>query len=511
MALRTSEEYVASIKNRNPVPIWFNGVKIEDPTEEPLLAPSLATIKKVYDLALHPEMGKLFSTDSKLTNDKINFYVAPLMSREDAVQKSRMARASCEIFGGCTFRCTGSEAICGLYPFTWELEQDTGADYHQRFLKWLTHVHTHDLAVTAALTDPKGNRRVRPHEQAVDDAYLRIVKEDEEGIVIRGAKINQTGIVFANEVVILPTSAFTAEGEEYVVACAIPADAPGVTYVIGRTPNDLRIIEGKGDMSDVGKKYSDHQAMIILEDVAVPRDRVFICRNWEKSGQFLEFFTAVHRLTAGSCKAGGLSLLLGAATVAADHLGAAKISHIKGKLSEMAINAETLYALSLAAGYEGFEHPSGAWIPNSLLAHSAKFQATKLPFEQMRIAREIMSGWGETAPSLKDLSHPEIGPKIDRFFKPDKEDVSSEDRLKILRLIEALARGSNFSAMALHGGGNTEACRLMALRHIDFQKVMEMAETISGVKDDDEPLLKKIADRDGKIDQGPLGLGLKKS
>ena len=507
MALKTSDEYVESIKKREPVPIWFNGKQIKDPTEEPLLKPSLATIKKVYDLALHPELGKLFSTDSQLTNDRINFYVSPLLSREDAVQKTKMARASCEILGGCTFRCTGSEAICGLYPFTWELEQDTGVEYHQRFKDWLTHVHKNDLAVTAALTDPKGNRKLKPQDQKVDDAYLRIVKQDEQGIVIRGAKINQTGVVFANEVIILPTSAFTAEGEEYVVACAVPADSRGLTYVIGRTPNDLRIIEGKDDLSDVGKKYADHQAMVILEDVFVPHERVFICRNWEKSGQFLEFFTAVHRLTAGSCKSGGLSLLLGATTVAADHLGVAKISHVKGKLSEMAINAETLYALSLASGFEGFQHPSGAWIPNSLLAHSSKFQTTKLPFEQMRLAREIMSGWGETAPSLKDLTHPEIGPKIDRYFKPDKEDVSSIDRLKIIRLIEALSRGSNFSAMALHGGGNTEACRLMALRHIDFSKVMQMAETISGIRDDDEKLLKRIAEREGKIDIGPKALG----
>jgi hypothetical protein len=56
--------------------------------------------------------------------------------------------------------------------------------------------------------------------------------------------------------------------------------------------------------------------------------------------------------------------------------------------------------------------------------------------------------------------------------------------------------------MALHGGGNIEAARLMAMRHMDWGKLVEIAEAASGVKDSDEKALNLIAEREGKIDVG---------
>ena len=199
-------------------------------------------------------------------------------------------------------------------------------------------------------------------------------------------------------------------------------------------------------------------------------------------------------------------MLNGAAMIACEHLGVEKAGHIKNKLAEMAIRAETLYALSLSASYEGFEHPSGAWIPNSLLAHCTKFQATCLPFDNIKSAREFLSGWGETAPAAKDLFHPEIGGKLQKYFDPvASEGATSEDRLRVIRLIEHLVRGSNWTAMALHGGGNMEAARLMAFRHTDWKKLKDIAALACGVSKDKEKVYRKIAERHGQVDYGDKG------
>jgi 4-hydroxybutyryl-CoA dehydratase/vinylacetyl-CoA-Delta-isomerase len=303
--------------------------------------------------------------------------------------------------------------------------------------------------------------------------------------------------------VILPTTAVGEEGKGYAVACAVPVDSPGMKYVLGRFPVDLRFGDDDAEMADVGKKFADHQAMLIVDNVFVPWDRVFMCEEWQFTAKFLEYFTAVHRLTAGACKAGGLSLLLGATKLAADSINVARIGHVMSKFAEMGISAETLYSLSLAAGVEGFQHESGAWIPNSLIAHSTKFQATVIPSNALRYAREIMSGIGETAPSFKDLANAEIGPMIDKYLAPAKEGMTTEDRLRVLRLIENLTRGTNWSAMAIHGGGNTEASRLMALRHMDLDKLAKIAEVACGIDEDEGRAADLVTERDGKIDFGP--------
>jgi len=118
MPLKTPEEYIASIKARKPMSIWFRGEKTSNPFDEPALKSSIETIKRVYELAHHPRFKDLLTTKSHLTGEVCNLYTAPLMSREDAIQKTRAARALAEVLGCCNFRCTGSEAISGLYPTT---------------------------------------------------------------------------------------------------------------------------------------------------------------------------------------------------------------------------------------------------------------------------------------------------------------------------------------------------------------------------------------------------------
>jgi 4-hydroxybutyryl-CoA dehydratase/vinylacetyl-CoA-Delta-isomerase len=503
MPLKTPEEYVASVRARKPMDVWFRGEKIKDPVGHPALRPSIETMKRMYQLARHPKFKDLLTTKSHLTGKVCNFYTAPLMSQADAMHKTRLARAMGEVLGCCTFRCTGSEAISGLYPITYEMEKATGTEYHKRLKTWLARVQEEDLLVTAALTDPKGDRKLRPHEQKDPDMYLHVVEKRKDGIVIRGAKLNQTGVILAHEVVILPTAAVGEEGKAYAVACAIPVDTPGMKYVLGRFPVDLRFGDDKAEMADVGKRFADHQAMLVVDNVFVPWDRVFMCEDWQFTGKFLEYFTAVHRLTAGACKSGGLSLLLGATKLAADSINVAKMGHVVSKLAEMGISAETLYSLSLAAGVDGFQHESGAWIPNSLIAHATKFQATMIPFNSIRYAREIMSGIGETAPSMKDLEASEIGPMIEKYLAPAKVGMTTEDRLRVLRLIENLTRGTNWSAMALHGGGNTEASRLMAFRHMNIDKLAKIAEVACGIEEDEDKAADLIAEREGKIDYGP--------
>ena len=98
MPLRTPDEFVAGMKARGPMDIWFHGEKIKDVLTHPALKPSLETIKRIYELAHHPKFKDLLTVKSHLTGEICNLYVAPLTSRDDAIQKTRVARALAEGF-----------------------------------------------------------------------------------------------------------------------------------------------------------------------------------------------------------------------------------------------------------------------------------------------------------------------------------------------------------------------------------------------------------------------------
>lgn len=504
MAIMTREEYQESIRNRRPMNVWFLGEKVEDLTTYPPLAASFNAISTVYGLQSNPEWKDLITVKSHLTGDDVSIYNAPIRSPEEANKKTRAARALAEVIGCCTHRCTGSEAFAGLGPCTYDMDQELGTHYFDRFMKFLRYVQDNDRSCTVTVTDVKGLRTLPPHKQPNRDSYVHIEEIREDGIVISGYKANQTGILFAHEVIIVPTTNMKPEDEDFALSCAIPADSPGLTFVLGRTPQDKRFFEVGGDIEgiDLGKNYADHQALVYFDKVFVPNERVFLCGETKYVGRLLSYFTAVHRLTAGGCKAGGCSALAGAASLITDMIGVSKAGHIRTKLTEMVMTAETVYGLSLASGVEGFKHPSGFWIPNPLLSHTCKYTCTKMPFEAVRYARDIIAGTGETAPSEMDMRSPVIGEMVQKAFNPGNPDYDAFDRLRATRFIEHMVRGSNWTAMALHGGGNMEASLVMARAYTDWNYLKDIVKVATGIEKDEEKcsaVLDSIGKRNGRI------------
>ena len=105
----------------------------------------------------------------------------------------------------CFQRCAGLDAINALSAITHEMEAELNIEYHQRFLNFLRIVQDEDLVFDAAMTDPKGDRSLPPSKQVDPDMYLRVVKKDGKGIVVRGCKAHQTGAVNSHWVIVLPT------------------------------------------------------------------------------------------------------------------------------------------------------------------------------------------------------------------------------------------------------------------------------------------------------------------
>lgn len=202
MAIMTKEQFQDSIRAREPMNVWFLGEKIEDLTTFPVLSASFNAVSKVYELHNHPDWEDLLTVESDLNGEKVSIYNAPLRSPEDANRKTRAARALAEVIGCCTHRCTGSEAFAGLGPCTYDMDQDLGTDYFKRFTNFIDYVQKNDLSCTVTVTDVKGLRTLPPHKQPNRDNYIHIDEIREDGIIISGFKCNQTGILFAHEIII---------------------------------------------------------------------------------------------------------------------------------------------------------------------------------------------------------------------------------------------------------------------------------------------------------------------
>ncbi len=483
MSLMTGEQYIESIRKLN-MQVYMFGKKVESPVDDPILRPSLNSVRMTYDLAQMPEYQDLMTAISPYTGERVNRFTHIHQSTGDLIKKVKMQRLLGQQTAACFQRCVGMDAFNAVFSTTYETDKKCGTNYHENFKKFMIYCQQNDLTVDGAMTDPKGDRSKAPHEQSDPDLFLRVVERRPDGIVVRGAKAHQTGALNSHEIIIMPTISMGPDDRDYAVSFAVPIDTKGIFMIIGRQSCDTR--KREGSELDVGNaEFGGVEALVVFDDVFVPNERIFLNGETEFAGMMVERFAGYHRQSYGGCKVGVGDVLIGAAAVAADYNGAAKASHIKDKLIEMTHLNETLYCCGIACSAEGHATESGNYIIDLLLANVCKQNVTRYPYEIARLAEDIAGGLMVTAPSEADLRDEKLGVYVEKYLK-GVDGVSTENRLRILRLIENLTLGTaavGYRTESMHGAGSPQAQRIMISRQGNLPHKKELAKKIAHIKD----------------------------
>ncbi len=483
MPLMTRDDYIESLRKMKKR-VFIMGQEVENTVDHPLVRPSLNACAMTYALAQEPEHAGLMLATSNLTGQTVNRFTHLHQNAADLVAKVKMLRLLGQRTGCCFQRCVGMDAFNAVDSVTYEMDRALGTEYHARFRRFLEHVQEHDLVVGGAMTDAKGDRRLKPSQQADPDLFMRIVERRPDGIVVRGAKLHQTGALNSHEILVMPTQTLAEEDRDYAVVCAVAADAPGILMICGRQPSDTRKLEG-GQIDVGNREFGGHEAVIILDDVFVPWERVFMAGEYAYSGLLVERFAGYHRQSYGGCKPGVGDLLVGTAQSLAQYQGTDKASHVKDKIVEMVHLNETMYACGIACSAEGKRTASGTYLIDSLLANVCKLNVTRFPYEIARLAQDIAGGLLVTLPSEKDFTNPEIGPYLEKYLR-SVERYTTEERCRMLRLLENLTLGPGAAAYlteSMHGAGSPQAQRIMLARLADLEEKMRLARRLAGIKE----------------------------
>jgi 4-hydroxybutyryl-CoA dehydratase/vinylacetyl-CoA-Delta-isomerase len=481
MPIRTGAEYIDSLRNRD-LTVYLLGERVAEPVDHPIIRPSINAVAETYDLAVRdPELGTAMSP---YTGERINRFLHIAGSPEDLVMQNKMQRRLGQLTGTCFQRCVGMDAFNALHSVTYEIDEAQGTPYHERFCEFVRMSQEHGYVIGGAMTDVKGDRSKAPHEQDDPDMFVRVARRTEEGVYIRGAKAHQTGCINSHWMIVMPTLRLGPDDKEFAIIGALPVDAEGITYIYGRQSCDTRAMEG-GDIDLGNAKFSGQEAMVVFDDVFIPNERIFMDGEYEFAAMLVERFTCYHRRSY-VCKSGVGDTLIGAAATIADYNGVDKASHIRDKLVEMTHLNETIYSTGIASSYQASQMKSGVFMNDDMIANVCKHHVTKMPYEIGRLAQDLAGGIMVTAPSQKELDHPEIGDIVRKYLKGRKE-IAAEDRLRILRLIENMTMGRNavgYLTESMHGAGSPQAQRIQIARQMQLEFKKTLAKTLAGIPAD---------------------------
>jgi 4-hydroxybutyryl-CoA dehydratase/vinylacetyl-CoA-Delta-isomerase len=244
-----------------------------------------------------------------------------------------------------------------------------------------------------------------------------------------------------------------------------------------------------GDLDVGNARFGGQEAMVIFKDVFIPNEQIFMDGECDFAALLVERFTCYHRRSY-VCKSGVGDVLIGAAAAIADYNGVEKASHIRDKLVEMTHQNETIYSTGIAASYQSQRMKSGVWQCDDMIANVCKHHVTKMPYELARLAQDLAGGLVVTLPSQQDLDHDELGPLLEKYLQ-GRRGVSTEARVRILRLIENMTLGRNavgYLTESMHGAGSPQAQRVQIARQAQLEFKKQLARALAGIPVEDADL-----------------------
>jgi len=483
--LMSGDDYRESLRRYKPR-VFLDGRRVDSVADERGFGPGINAIALTYDYARKTQYAPLMTAVQQTSGKRVNRLSHINTSGGDLLNKLEAVRLVCQETG-CAQRYLTHDALNAIGQISARIDDAKGSTEHTaRFLNYLHRVQDQDLTLGIAMTDAKGDRSKRPHEQANIDSYVHVVDRKavlngKSGIVISGTKAIVTGAPYMHELLVMPCRNLGRDDADFAVCCAVPLDAPGVTIVArpaGRPGEKLE----HGD-AVFSRKYGQSTGVVMFDRVFVPWEHVFYEGEWEHSGHLTYSYATHHRHTCIAARAGFGDLLIGAGALMCEANGfdPGKETHLREQMVELITITESFFACGVAASVYGkADEHSRSFMPDPVFSNIGKLLLATKIYDMHRIAHYVSGGLIVTLPGPDEDHNPETGAKLSEVLRANP-DVPYEQRIETARFIEDLTAGYQggwYSVISLHGGGSPEAMKQEIYRNYPIGSKVELVERI---------------------------------
>jgi 4-hydroxybutyryl-CoA dehydratase/vinylacetyl-CoA-Delta-isomerase len=478
--LMSGDDYRESLRRLRPR-VFVDGRRVESVADDRMLQPGINAIALTYDHALKPEYAPLMTAVQQTSGKRVNRLTHINTSAGDLLNKLEAVRLVCQETG-CAQRYLTHDALNAIGQVTARIDDANGTrESTERFLAYLHRVQDQDLTLGVAMTDAKGDRSRRPHEQANIDSYVHVVERNAKGIVISGTKAIVTGAPYMHELLVMPCRNMGEADADFAVCCAVAVDAPGLTIVARPAGRPGEKVEHGEPL--FSRKYGQSTGVCMFDRVFVPWEHVFYAGDWEHSGHLTYSYATHHRHTCIAARAGFGDLLIGAGALMCEANGfdPGRESHLREQMVELIKITEGFYACGVAASVYGkADEHSHTFMPDPMFSNVGKLLLATQIYDMHRIAHYVSGGLVVTLPGPDEDHNPETGAKLADVLRANPA-VPYDKRIETARFIEDLSAGYQggwYSLISLHGGGSPAAMKQEIWRHYPVGSKVELVERL---------------------------------
>lgn len=427
--LRTGKEHLESLRDGRVV--YIGSEKVDDVTSHPAFRNAAATVAAIYDMKADPANRDIMSYEEDGARHSI-YFLRP-RTRDDLQRRMVGHRMIAELTFGMFGRSPDHVAsfVTGMAMKPDALPPPCA--YADNLLRYYRDIRDHDTYVVYAVVPPQAARNPEfYHKQNIPVPTLRVVREEDDGVVISGMKMLATGAIYANEIWIGNVIPLAPDQKKEAITCAVPCNARGLA-LWSRKPAVLNC-SSEFD-SPLAWRYDESDSMVLCDEVKVPWEKVFVHDDALLSRD-------IYIKTPSHCFGNHQSnvrywskmrLLLGLCSKIAQATGADQVPAVRETLGKMAAVESTIGGL-----VHGQINACESW-PDGYVCFNRRFMYAGLDWCTQNYStfidqlRELCGGGVFQMPAdISVMDDPELARQFTTFWQTPQGDAVT--RMKLFKL-----------------------------------------------------------------------------
>ncbi|HTM62095.1 MAG TPA: 4-hydroxyphenylacetate 3-hydroxylase N-terminal domain-containing protein [Burkholderiales bacterium] len=435
--LKTGSEHLESLRDGRVV--YVGSERIDDVTTHPAFRNAARSMAAIYDMK---RANPAFSfTEGK---QKYSAYFLRAKTKDDLQKRSNLHRAIAAMSHGLLGRSPDHVAsfVTGM-----SMDPSVFGKYGDNLVRYYSRMCKDDLYGVYAVLPPQAARNPEFYvKQNLPVPSLRVVREEDDGLVVSGMKMLATGAVFANEIWIgnLLPLAPTQLAES--ITCALPVNTKGLTLWSRKPFERYALSEFDNPLT---WRFDETDSMVMCEEVKVPWERVFVHMDAILARE-------IYIKTPGHCYGNHqsnvrfhekLKLIVGLASKIAHASGANEVPAVREVLGRFSALEAALGGMIAGQLHEAEDWPEGWKTFNRRYMYAALNWCTESHSSIIDSLRELLGGGVFQMPADASVMHDEhLKGLFEKYWQTPQ--LGAVERMKLYKLAWDLI-GSEFAGRHL--------------------------------------------------------------
>jgi 4-hydroxyphenylacetate 3-monooxygenase len=408
--------------------IWFDGGKITGKiSEHPAFKGIIESKASLYDLQAILQDEMTFLPPDKEERAGLSFLQPK--TKEDLKRRRKMMERWARQTHGMMGRSPDyMNTVIMSFASSAALLEGRENCFPQNIESLYERAITEDLSFTHTFITPQINRSQVYLGFSEEPISARVVERNEQGIVIKGARLLATQGGLTDEVVVFTAPRLFFNPDE-AFAFSIPSNTKGLKFICRES-----FVGGESSFNHpLSSRFEEMDSIVVFDNVLVPWDRVFFYDNVDAATDFLQkssFYPfAYHQVVTRQIVK--TEFILGVAQLLVETLNVGEYQHIQEKMTEIIVGLETMKAL-LEKAESDAEPDEWGYMRQSLTPlQVASTLSPKLYPRFSEIIQLIGASGMVSLPTEKDFDSG-IRNDLDQYLQSSCH--TAEDRVKLFRL-----------------------------------------------------------------------------